>query len=69
MKLPPGYVPGSAHKATAYGGIGEKLLKQFGWKEGQGLGAEGTGITSALKVAKKEDTIGVSPEIVVQCTT
>ena len=62
MKLPIGYSPGSTHKATTYGGIGEKLLKQFGWKEGQGLGAEGTGITSALKVAKKEDTIGVSPE-------
>lgn len=60
MKLPAGYVPGiGVHKATAYGGYGEKLLKQLGWKEGQGLGAEGQGISSAIKVHKKEDTIGV----------
>lgn len=62
MKLPPGYVPGvGLPKATAYGGFGEKLLKQYGWKDGEGLGAEGGGIKTALKVRKKDDTIGVSP--------
>ena len=60
MKLPVGYVPGiGVHKPTAYGGFGEKLLKQLGWSDGKGLGAQGTGITSALRVLKKEDTIGV----------
>ena len=61
MKLPPGHVPGAGvKKATAYGGLGEKLLKQYGWKEGQGLGVQGTGIKTAIKVLKKDDTIGVS---------
>ena len=61
MKLPPGHIPGAGIKqATAYGGLGEKLLKQYGWKEGQGLGVQGTGIKTAIKVLKKDDTIGVS---------
>jgi hypothetical protein len=61
MKLPPGYVPGvGVTKPTAYGGFGEKLLKQYGWKDGEGLGAAGSGIKSALKFLKKDDTIGVS---------
>jgi len=61
MKLPPGYVPGvGVTRATAYGGFGEKLLKQYGWKDGEGLGAEGGGIKSALKVLQKDDHIGVS---------
>lgn len=61
MKLPPEHVHGIGLKsATAYGGLGEKLLKQYGWKEGEGLGLQGTGIASAIKVLKKDDTIGVS---------
>lgn len=61
MKLPPGHIPGvGLKKPTAYGGLGEKLLKQYGWKEGEGLGSQGSGIKSAVKVFKKEDTIGVS---------
>ena len=60
MKLPPGYVPGSgAHKATAYGGFGEKLLKQMGWEDGQGLGRGRKGRTKAIEVKIKEDTVGV----------
>lgn len=64
MKLPPEHIPGQGPKqATAYGGLGEKLLKQYGWKEGQGLGAQGKGIKTAIKVLKKDDTIGVSKAI------
>lgn len=60
MKLPPGHVPGiSFIKSSSRGGFGEKLLKQLGWKEGQGLGAEGQGISSFIKVHKKEDASGV----------
>lgn len=68
MKLPPGHVPGvGLQQATAYGGLGEKLLKQYGWKEGQGLGSQGTGIKSAIKVLKKDDTIGVRKESLQPC--
>ena len=61
MKLPPGYVPGfGTHKATAKGGFGERLLKQFGWTEGKGLGAKEDGMAEALKVKQKKDQTGVS---------
>jgi hypothetical protein len=60
MKLPVGYVPGQGvTKATAYGGLGEKLLRSMGWESGQGLGKDGDGIREAIEVKKKEDTVGV----------
>lgn len=60
MKLPPGYVPGvGVHRASAYGGVGERLLKGMGWQEGQGLGRSKKGIKSALEVKRKDDTAGV----------
>jgi hypothetical protein len=60
MKLPPGYVPGvGLPKASAYGGVGERLLKGMGWQDGQGLGRSKSGITRALEVTRKEDTAGV----------
>ena len=62
MKFPAGYVPGvGVVKASAFGGVGEKLLKSMGWADGQGLGKEGTGMKNAIEVKKKEDTTGVSP--------
>jgi hypothetical protein len=62
MKLPPGHVPGlvSQHKATAYGGFGQKMLEKMGWEKGQGLGKEKDGMKEAIEVKKKEDTLGVS---------
>jgi hypothetical protein len=61
MKLPPGYQAGvGVHKATAFGGVGQKLLEKLGWREGQGLGKEKNGRAEALEVKKKEDTRGVS---------
>ncbi|KAF8062046.1 TMN7 [Scenedesmus sp. PABB004] len=47
------------HKATAYGGVGQKMLEAMGWSKGQGLGKEKRGMTEALEVKKKEDTLGV----------
>jgi hypothetical protein len=67
MKLPPGYVPGSGvHKATAYGGFGERLMKRMGWEQGEGLGKDKKGMTKALEVKLKDDTIGVSWTTVVR---
>jgi hypothetical protein len=63
MKLPVGYVPGSngaVHKATAYGGFGQKMLEKLGWQKGQGLGKEKQGMREAIEAKKKEDTLGVS---------
>ncbi|KAG2496546.1 hypothetical protein HYH03_005369 [Edaphochlamys debaryana] len=60
MKLPAGYVAGvGVHKATAYGGLGQKLLEKMGWSKGQGLGKEKAGIKAAIEVKKKDDSIGV----------
>ena len=60
MKLPPGYVPGvGLRKASAYGGVGERLLKGMGWQDGEGLGRSKSGMKSALEVKRKEDTAGV----------
>lgn len=64
MKLPPGYVPGllQQHKATAKGGFGERLMKQFGWSEGKGLGVKEDGMAEAIKVKQKKDQTGVSKQ-------
>ncbi|EFJ50365.1 hypothetical protein VOLCADRAFT_120649 [Volvox carteri f. nagariensis] len=60
MKLPPGYVAGlGVHKATAYGGLGQRLMERMGWSKGQGLGKEKHGMKDAIEVKKKEDTLGV----------
>lgn len=60
MKFPPGYVPGSGvHKASGFGGFGERLLRKQGWEKGEGLGKNKTGVAEAIQVKKKEDTAGV----------
>lgn len=61
MKLPVGYVAGKGVvKASGYGGLGQRMLEKMGWQKGQGLGKEKDGMTDALEVKKKEDTLGVS---------
>lgn len=61
MKLPAGYVPGEGvRKATAYGGLGERLLKKLGWEEGRGLGVNQNGMRKAIEVKKKDDQRGVN---------
>jgi hypothetical protein len=60
MKLPVGHVPGvGVHKPTAYGGLGEKLLRGWGWEAGRGCGKDGQGMTKAIEVQKKDDNAGV----------
>ncbi|PNH04765.1 PIN2/TERF1-interacting telomerase inhibitor 1 [Tetrabaena socialis] len=60
MKLPPGYVAGTGlHKASGFGGLGQRLMEGMGWAKGQGLGKDKDGMKEALEVKKKEDTLGV----------
>ena len=60
MKLPDGYTPGvGVVKSSGFGGFGERMLKQFGWQKGRGLGKEEQGMSSAIEIRKKEDQIGV----------
>lgn len=39
--------------------FGYKMLEQMGWSEGAGLGADGKGIKSHVKVNRKRDALGV----------
>jgi len=60
MKLPDGYTPGvGVVKASGFGGLGERILTKFGWKEGRGLGKDGQGMVEAIEVRQKDDTGGV----------
>ena len=59
MKLPVGFANGVVHQATAFGGLGQKLLEKHGWEKGDGLGKERKGISKAIEVQKKEDQLGV----------
>lgn len=61
MKLPPGYVAGvGVHKASGFGGFGQRMLERMGWNKGQGLGKDKSGMTEALDVKEKKDVLGVS---------
>jgi hypothetical protein len=61
MKLPEGYVPGVGvpKQKGGYGGFGQKMLEKMGWQRGQGLGKGKKGMSEAIAVSKKEDTLGV----------
>jgi hypothetical protein len=61
MKLPKNYSTeaGGVVKATAYGGVGQKLMESMGWSKGQGLGKDKAGMREALEVKEKKDTLGV----------
>lgn len=62
MKLPENYVLGvGVVKPTAKGGFGQKMLEKLGWREGEGLGKNKTGMLQAIDVKKKNDKDGVSP--------
>ena len=39
--------------------VGLKLLKSMGWENGQGLGKDGTGRTTAVKQFRKKDNSGI----------
>ena len=60
MKLPVGHVAGKGvERASGFGGYGQRMLEKLGWQKGQGLGTNKDGITEAIEVKKKEDTLGV----------
>lgn len=64
MKLPPGHVPGvGVVKATALGGLGERLLRKFGWTDGDGLGVGRRGRATPVETKQKSDNAGVSGEM------
>lgn len=41
----------------------QKMLAKHGWKEGEGLGREKQGMTSHIKIAKKDDALGVGAKV------
>lgn len=42
--------------------FGYKFLSKFGWSEEKGLGKNETGITSAVKIKRREDELGLGME-------
>lgn len=42
--------------------FGFKMLQKMGWKEEEGLGKNATGITSNIKVKRREDGLGLGME-------
>lgn len=63
MKFPPGYVPGVGLQQPTISTFGERLMKQMGWSEGQGLGKHEDGIKEAIRVKKKDDNKGVRARV------
>ena len=39
--------------------FGQKLLESMGWREGQGLGVNGTGMKTHVKVKKRSQNLGL----------
>lgn len=47
-------------KAIQADNIGHKLLQKMGWREGQGIGATGTGITAPIQAnGQRNETLGL----------
>ena len=53
-----------AKKAIQADNIGHKLLQKMGWREGEGIGATGAGITAPVSASGiKQDNLGVGAEV------
>lgn len=46
--------------------IAMKLMNKMGWKEGQGLGKEETGIASHIVINKRDDNVGLGLESAIE---
>ena len=42
--------------------FGKKILEKFGWKEGEGLGKNKSGITDVIQVKRREENKGLGKE-------
>lgn len=42
--------------------FGKKILEKYGWKEGEGLGKNKTGITDVVQVKRREENKGLGKE-------
>jgi hypothetical protein len=42
--------------------FGRRMLAKFGWKEGQGLGKNGTGMAEHIRVKRREDGVGLGAD-------
>ncbi|KAF4730036.1 hypothetical protein FOZ63_014547, partial [Perkinsus olseni] len=43
--------------------LGAKILGKFGWKNGEGLGAEGQGMIDCLQIKRREENEGLGSEL------
>uniref|UniRef100_A0A3B3ZYT3 Uncharacterized protein n=1 Tax=Periophthalmus magnuspinnatus TaxID=409849 RepID=A0A3B3ZYT3_9GOBI len=59
--------PASVHQEIAEGNKGRKMLEKMGWKRGEGLGKEGTGIRDPieLKIRKAQSGLGAAAAVAV----
>eukprot|EP00588_Corethron_pennatum_P015559 CAMPEP_0194268368 /NCGR_PEP_ID=MMETSP0169-20130528/2714_1 /TAXON_ID=218684 /ORGANISM="Corethron pennatum, Strain L29A3" /LENGTH=260 /DNA_ID=CAMNT_0039009581 /DNA_START=161 /DNA_END=943 /DNA_ORIENTATION=+ len=48
--------------APVFSTFAEKQLQKMGWKEGGGLGKDGSGISTHIRVKKREENIGIGQE-------
>lgn len=44
---------------TMKNNFGFKMMQKMGWKEDEGLGREGTGITNYVKISKRDNGLGL----------
>lgn len=49
-------------KGSKISDFARKQMEKMGWKEGEGLGKDSTGIQTHVKAVKREDTLGLGAE-------
>ena len=49
-------------KGSKISNFARKQMEKMGWKEGEGLGKDSTGIQTHVKAVKREDTLGLGAE-------
>eukprot|EP00920_Eleutheroschizon_duboscqi_P007546 GHVT01017184.1.p2 GENE.GHVT01017184.1~~GHVT01017184.1.p2 ORF type:complete len:367 (+),score=84.48 GHVT01017184.1:2868-3968(+) len=54
---------GSTSSAQFHSTFGANILKKFGWKEGEGLGASGDGRVACVQVKRRKEKEGLGSEV------